>query len=157
MEANPGVLWDIPLWDISITAASGLLDLSYAVDRRITPLTITIPYRQGGSSTDWSVGGTTNYAPLRSMIEQVGVYAWSIPAGGWPKQIITYPTAFKYPPILTIEVHQATEPADKNQIVDYMWVIDDQSSASQFVLQVQVGYSAANNVNVHWRAIGEAV
>lgn len=70
--------------------------------KAITDL-ISVPKRQGGSATDWSVYGTTNYTPTSALV-QVGsvlvVTSAGSPATGYAD--VTFPVAFSYKPIILL-------------------------------------------------------
>lgn len=54
--------------------------------------------RQGGSGTDWSVAGTTNYTPQQSVFMQAGSVQWT-GSHEHGEVVVNLPTAYNYKPI----------------------------------------------------------
>lgn len=90
-----GTLWEIEIWNVSITAASAIT----IVDKRKYIDKNQLYYRQGGSATDWSTQGTNNYATGTARI-QCGIILVTIPIGNTTGGVtITFPTPFSNLPI----------------------------------------------------------
>ncbi len=57
--------------------------------------------RQGGSATDWSTPGTSNYTPTVTPLIQAGVIGVTVGVGNKSvSQAVTFPVAFSQPPIV---------------------------------------------------------
>ena len=111
--------------------------------------------RQGGSATDWSAAGTTNYTP-GAVRMQAGVVAMLIPSGGNSDQeTITFPVPFSNAPISFVSLDTVGLPPSANAITVAA------SSVSGFVT-TQLSISARTQANVgsdtsflvKWMAIG---
>lgn len=117
-------------------------------------------YRQGGSATDWSDGGTTNYDITgESMKVQVGsadiTVLGSTGTNPWKHKAslsITFPSAFSNIPIVLAVVAGATLAAD-NYINSDLDVVDVTTTGCT----IYVGISNDNDrtFEVMWMAIGE--
>jgi hypothetical protein len=112
-----GTLYDVPLYVATVTTA-GTVTLT---DERWFALieqyelaagASKITHRQGGSATDWTVAGPTNY-PLTEASIQLGVSATPLPTDSI---VVTFPVAFSEKPIVMIQplddVANAPYPSD---------------------------------------------
>ena len=104
--------------------------------------------RQGGSATDWSTPGTTNYVPTASKI-QVGVVAITI-TNDWNNASITFPEAFTYTPIALCHFSGGTGESIAYPITTR---IVDLTNASMDIA-VRTGAGTDWTFYIHWIAIG---
>jgi len=105
--------------------------------------------RQGGSPTDWSTYGNTNYIPTAVKIEvgvagiTVGIYDVMQTFG------ISFPTAFSQPPVVfaTIEYNSVK-----------LVIVTRDITASGFILKISTGdgstFPVSTTYPIHWMAIG---
>jgi hypothetical protein len=107
--------------------------------------------RQGGSSSDWSTAGTTNYTPGETWRE-LGVVAVSF-TSGTGTATVTFPVAFAQPPIVSLTVHNGGSSTKRklNATIESL-------SASQLVVRVYLtdGSTSSSSADVHWTAEGPA-
>lgn len=82
----------------SVTAQTSH-DLALIPDTANSKVVTTAIRRQGGSPTDWSVGGTTNYTESGVFI-QVGADSMSGWTAAGNTKTITFPVAFSQPPLV---------------------------------------------------------
>jgi hypothetical protein len=96
--------------------------------------------RQGGSATDWSVEGNNNYVPISARI-QAGAHHI---ASGTGNEVITFPIAFSYAPIIILGL------AMKSGVAIYCYA--SAVTATNFTL----AYNALVDIYPTWLAIGPA-
>jgi hypothetical protein len=129
---TPGTTYDIMLYQ-ALVNTSGTVTLT---DERV----IGSPFtgRQGGSATDWSIAGTTNYImpPVRIQAGVVNVVSGSA--------TVTFPVAFSQPPNVI--------PAPKTTNARMASVSG--VSASGFTINLYADDGSAASDNVNWLAIG---
>lgn len=65
---------------------------------------LTLMGRQGGSTTNWTTDGTTNYPPVAARV-QIGVVNVDIPSGVGGTSVVTFPVAYLYPPHIQLTVN----------------------------------------------------
>ena len=116
-----------------------------------------LPYlrnRQGGSATDWRVGGTSNYL-VGNVVTQAGVVFGIIPDGENTVAIpaITFPVAFSQNPIVFTTVRSVNS--------GLCAVVDTPALSSATTITLQVRTTDGENVAggdtelyIHWLAIG---
>lgn len=100
--------------------------------------------RQGGSATNWSVGGNTNYA-LSSARIQVGSFTTTVDYPG--NQPVTYPVAFSQVPVLII-----SGAGYENQGIS----INTQTATGFTCSYTNPDIGMSDEVTVQWIAIGAA-
>lgn len=137
-------------WEVSIARATindaGTVTI---IDDRVyskSPLARSIDQRQGGSTTDWSSEGSTDYVPSLATI-QVGTRISA--SGATSGEIsITFPTAFSDKPVILTQCY------DGAGLYSYTCIIKS-LTASGFVGVVVLGDDTkTNGVDVYWMAIG---
>lgn len=98
--------------------------------------------RQGGSATDWSSNGTSNFTPT-TMRAQAGVkrHAGGSASGS---TTITFPVAFSQPPIILVSC--------SNDIVNVAATIVSASGAT--LAYSTVDATAQSNIDINWLALG---
>lgn len=112
---------------------NGMLQNNSVDNTKIGNRVPVLANRQGGSSTNWSTPGTSNFVPVTVKI-QVGV----IFVGATGNATITFPVAFAYTPVIVVAVEDAVTAYIGNIL------------ASSFTIYL----FSATNKNVHWIAIG---
>lgn len=146
---TPGTTYDIKLYQASITTG-GVITLT---DERVVASPL---YRQGGSLTDWSVFGTTNFI-VPGYLLQTGVGKAIIANGSKTPAaniVITFPRAFSQPPI--VQLTYGSVPAGLGFIVTFAYT---SISASAITIN-QVDCSVSTNGDgslgfvFSWQAIG---
>lgn len=113
-----------------------MVGLGGAAPERAGALSI---YRQGGSATDWSINGTTNYGATLTR-QQVGAVA----CGNGGSVVVTFPVAFQYAPIVVTGLQAGW---DRTVVIDQV-----SATGVTFVCRDQAGNPA--NAVVMWTAIG---
>lgn len=144
-----GTTYDIPLATGTITTG-GSISLTDA--REFIHLPTALCYRrQGGSSTDWSTAGTTNYTPGEALI-QVGSVSVSF-TSGTGTQAVTFPTAFSQPPIVMLTVFNATS-STKRKLLPTIEAL----TATTLTIRVYLTDegTTSSSSDVYWMAIGPA-
>lgn len=111
--------------------------------------------RQGGSSTDWSTSGTTNYTVGNVRI-LTGVVDVTIPANQFSGSVtITFPTAFSQPPVVFL---QQSLVSPQSYVTDLMAATPSSVGASSLSISLErqgsTFYSSAFTRRVMWVAIG---
>jgi hypothetical protein len=113
--------------------------------------------RQGGSATDWSYPGTSNYTPTAVRM-QAGAVQVTIPNGSYyADTTVTFPQAFSQIPIVTISFSDANgatipNPYDNNNNV-IPTVIN--ASSTQFTIRVMKQASTTGHTyTLNWFAVG---
>ena len=102
-----------------------------------------VKHRQGGSPSNWSTVGTTNY---NTSAENVKIQVGSVYNNASVKTI-TFPEAFTQPPIVLAQVASVN--------VNACFVVALSATATNFACQVYTNAGAANNAqDVRWIAIG---
>jgi len=137
-------------WEVSIARATINDAGTVAVtDDRVyskSPLARPIDKRQGGSVTDWSSEGLTDYVPSLATV-QVGTRVSA--SGATDGEIsITFPTAFGDKPVILTQCY------DGAGLNSYTCVIKSLTAAG-FVGTVVLGDDTkTNGIDVYWMAIG---
>ena len=109
----------------------------------ITLLNGKVKHRQGGSPSNWTTVGATNY---NTSAENVKIQVGSVYNNASPKTI-TFPEAFTQPPIVLAQVASVN--------VNACFVVALSATATNFACQVYTNAGAANNAqDVRWIAIG---
>lgn len=146
---SAGTTWDITLATGTITTG-GSISLTDAREFCHVP-TALVYRRQGGSSSDWSTAGTTNYTPGETWRE-LGVVAVSF-TSGTGTATVTFPVAFAQPPVVSLTVHNGGSSTKRklNATIESV-------SASQLVVRVYLtdGSTSSSSADVHWTAEGPA-
>jgi hypothetical protein len=140
--------WEIPLATGTITTG-GAISLTDA--RSFVRMPTALLYRrQGGSATDWSSAGTTNYTP-GEVIRQAGVVNVSF-ASGTGTQAVTFPVAFSQIPIITGLVVNNAASSTKRKLNATI----ESLSASTLTIRVYLtdGSTSSSSADVHWSAEG---
>jgi hypothetical protein len=104
--------------------------------------------RQGGSSSNWSSQGSSNYTPTAVRM-QAGVIRNSVADGDFGDSVsVTFPTSFSNTPLVLVTLEA--------YIDGYQWTIGLTSvSSSGCVIYVVSNQSAgARNADIAWLAIG---
>lgn len=143
-----GTTWDITLATGTITVG-GSLSLTDARSFLRMP-TALVYRRQGGSATDWSVAGTTNYTP-RSTKTQVGCVTVTY-TSGTGTATVTFPSAFGQVPHVYPTVYNAGS-STKRKILPSI----ESVTTTQVVIRVYLTDegTGSSNVDVFWEAIGD--
>ena len=104
--------------------------------------------RQGGSATDWSASGTTEYNPT-SIVEQRGVDLWYDVAKAWlGNHSVTFPQVFAYAPHV-----QATVIASGSG-TNVLTITAISATGFTWQWESRNGSSLHDTVKVHWVAVG---
>jgi hypothetical protein len=105
--------------------------------------------RQGGSATNWSSGGATDYTPTTAR-EQVGVAIITITPGNTSADtVVTFGTAFGQVPLVMTSLQRTS--LGSGYVLN--WGAD--ATASTATIRVERnGTSGTTIVTVNWRAIG---
>lgn len=150
--------WTNPrTWTVGEKVTKAIMDLHIRdnlnhLKESITALiasSLTITNRKGGSSTDWTVQGTTTYTPSSPLI-MCGVARFNItsPSGSiyTGNTTVTIPAGFTKKPVVIA-----------NQISGYFDVrtISAQATTTTSVFLLGVSTASVSNVDVTWVAIGE--
>ena len=101
-----------------------------------------VKHRQGGSPSNWTTVGATNY---NTSAENVKIQVGSVYNNASPKTI-TFPEAFTQPPIVLAQVASIN--------VNACFVVVINVTATDFACQVYTGGTANNAQDVRWIAIG---
>ena len=111
-----------------------------------------ISNRQGGSATDWSTPGTTNYTPTASKI-QCGEASVVISGGLQGITAVTFPVAFANDsPLVSATITKFASGSLSGNITSVLCLL-----LSKTGMSIYVNLSAVSTVtlNVFWMAIGE--
>ena len=148
LTQTPLTTYDIPLATGTITTG-GAISLTDAREFVHMP-TALIYRRQGGSATDWSVAGSTNYAPGET-IKQLGNVNVSY-SSGTGTAVVTFPVAFAQIPHPQLTVYNAGS-STRRKILATVEAI----SATQLTIRVYVTdeSTGSSDVNVFWEAVGQ--
>jgi hypothetical protein len=140
-----GTTWEVSVARVLINDAGTVAIIDDRVYSK-SPLARPIDRRQGGSTTDWSSEGSTDYTPSLATV-QVGTRVSS--TGATDGEIsVTFPTAFSDKPVILTQCY------DGAGLYSYTCVIKS-LTASGFVGVVVLGDDTkANGVDVYWMAIG---
>lgn len=143
-----GTTWDITLATGTITTG-GTVAVSDAREFLHMP-TALIYRRQGGSPTDWSVAGTTNYAPGEALVQE-GVIAVSF-TSGTGTATITFAQPYAAPPHISGLVVNNGGNSTKRKLN----VTVESISATQLVVRVYLtdGSTSSGSADVHWEVVG---
>jgi len=93
--------------------------------------------RQGGSATDWSTPGVTDRTP-GAVRMQGGVFAISAD----DSEIVTFPIAFSYPPLLLL--------SESSAVPQHSWILSSISASAFAVSNPDAVYA----IELNWLAIG---
>jgi hypothetical protein len=107
--------------------------------------------RQGGSATDWSAQGTTNYSVGNSSI-QVGASIVTIPSGESSEGLsVTFPVAFAQPPLVVAQIQTAETP-----VAIVLFSSSGSASTHLFGVRTADGSNVADDtvVGIDWIATG---
>lgn len=104
--------------------------------------------RQGGSATDWSTPGTTNYVPTASKI-QAGVIAITLTDAD-ESVSITFPEAFTYAPIALCHYSGGTGTSYVTPVTTEIYNI----TTTGMFIKVKAGGTSNYTFYIHWMAIG---
>lgn len=116
--------------------------------------------RQGGSSTNWSTPGTTNYdTTTQDMKIQTGSEDIAVPGltgtNPWRHKAqlsITFPTAFSYAPVVLASIGTGATQSSDNYNQGSVEVVS--TSASGCTIYVGLDGDFDRTVTIHWIAIG---
>jgi hypothetical protein len=148
---TPGTTFDIPLATGTITTG-GTVSVTDARDFCHFP-TALVYRRQGGSASDWSSSGTTNYTPGEA-IPQVGSASvtWSSSATS-NLLTITFPQAFSAPPVVIL-----TTFADGSSTGSKVTFSVETVSATQVTVRGYISDESTSSTSrkVFWLALGPA-
>lgn len=129
---TPGTTYDITLYQ-ALVNTSGTVTLT---DERV----IASPFtgRQGGSATDWSIVGTTNYImpPVRIQAGVANAVSGTV--------TVTFPVAFSQPPVVIL-----TPKTTNARMAGASGI-----SASAFTINLYSDSGGVASDNVNWIAIG---
>lgn len=150
LTQTDGVTWEIPLAQLSITTGGAIT----VTDERevIRP---KVYRRQGGSATDWSSTGTTNYLPVTAQ-EQVGamqgVYSGGA-SGAWSAQsyTINFPVAFSHTPAIFISPIAPNWPSGVN---GYAYLSDYATDHFDLGIATYDYTGGSFGSTYFWRAVG---
>ena len=112
-----------------------------------------VSYRQGGSATDWSVGGLTNYNPTKTIM-QSGVALGTSTASDWVVDaMVVFPVAFSSKPsiIFTPETGSFSGYLQGSEVLSIY-----SGGSAKLRIGFTVDQSAGNVHEFHWIAIGPA-
>jgi hypothetical protein len=128
---------------------NSLIWIKEQLDILLVSPALTISKRQGGSATDCSTPGTTNYTPTTS-VEQIGVAAIAFGSGTAQATTVTvtFPVEFTDVPHLTFSV----EYVSGNDLDLFAYFYSLTKTAVIFELKRDVEKAAATSMNIHWRA-----
>lgn len=102
--------------------------------------------RQGGSATEWTTQGTTNYDVSST---DVKIQAGSINVDANPKTV-TFPVAFTYKPLIFLTVSSATS---SNVFVRYK-ISGSSNTQIADIVTLDAAGSVVTTESVNWLAIG---
>jgi hypothetical protein len=119
--------------DITASLANDIVD-----DTKVGNRVAQFYRRQGGSASDWSLGGTTTYTPT-TIRTQWGVLAIS------GTTVLTFPTAFSDKPVVLVSFKHGT-----NEGFAYLTAV----SATQITIECRDANGADVGGDAHWLAIG---
>lgn len=115
--------------------------------------------RQGGSASDWTTGGTTNYDLTTSnIVSQAGTMNVSVPgsSGSNPwrhktKYTVTFPSAFSQPPLVFVQAEIGNKDAS-----NYISITAEVRAvtASNFTFYAVVSDDTDQTFTVFWHAVG---
>lgn len=142
---------------LGVTTAKLALDSvdDTIVGNRVPALT----RREGGSATDWSVGGTTDYTP-GAVRMQAGAIDMTIGIGNYGvAATITYPVAFSQPPLILATARDLNTGLAGLPSATAAIIVDGASPNAQALITASrpVNQSTAATwlVGVNWVAIGQ--
>lgn len=112
---------------------------------------LSLAARQGGSATDWSSGGGTDYTPATAIIQCGVSYTDSADSNNTPdgyvgSVTVTFPVAFSNKPVVI-----ATGKSSNNWIFD---ISISSVSSTQVVFRLATNHAGADAGTVNWLAIG---
>lgn len=139
-----------------ITLATGTITTGGAITLTDARTFIRIPTallyrRQGGSATDWTTAGTTNFTPGETIV-QAGVVNVSY-SSGTGTATVTFPTAFSQKPLIQLTVYNAAS-STKRKILATV----ESVSTTQLVIRTYLTDegTGSSSVDVGWEAMGQA-
>lgn len=143
-----GTTWDIPLATGTITTG-GTVAVSDAREFLHMP-TALIYRRQGGSATDWSSAGTTNYTPGEAFAQD-GVITVSF-SGGTGTATVTFPVPYSAPPHVAGLVVANAGSSTKRKLSATI----ESVTATQLSIRVYLvdGSTSSSSADVHWDVVG---
>lgn len=143
---TPGATYDIKLFQCLVNSAGTVV----LTDERVSAGLIA--NRQGGSVTDWSTPGTTNYKELLSIL-QSGVIQVAIGGGVlFGSTGVTFPNTFSLPPSIVLGLVYSTGAIAGDVVVPEAMTI----TLTGFQCYARRNSAdAAITVNIHWLAIGQ--
>ena len=108
-----------------------------------------IAKRRGGSSTEWSQGGSNNYDVVNPMI-QIGSVSATI--NGTSKEVIVnFPVGYKYEPLVYVTALSANSLVPAQAFGSYVMALDK----NYFYAAIKAAVSLTHTFYIHWLAIGE--
>ncbi len=143
-----GTTWDITLAVGQVTTG-GTVSVTDAREFLHMP-TALVYRRQGGSASDWSSAGTTNYTPGEALVQE-GVINVSF-SSGTGTATITFPQAYAAPPHVSGLVINNASSSTKRKLN----VTVESVSATQLVVRVYLtdGSTSSSSADVHWEVVG---
>lgn len=141
--------WDIPLATGTITTG-GVISLTDARDFCHFP-TALIYRRQGGSATNWSTAGSTNYTPGEAL-HQVGAVTVTY-SSGTGTATVTFPQAYTQTPIALLTVNNAANSTKRKMLATVESLSTTQLGVRVYLTDETTG---SGTVDVFWEAIGGA-
>lgn len=140
--------WDIPLATGTITTG-GSISLTDA--RSFIRMPTALVYRrQGGSATDWSVAGTTNYTPGETIV-QLGIQSVNY-SGGTGTAVVTFGTAFSQVPHPQLTTYNAAS-STKRKILSTVEAVTTTTLTIRIYLTDES--TGSSSVDVFWRCEGQ--
>lgn len=138
-KLGTGAVTTTKLGDDSVTAAKVGTQVPALVNRR------------GGSATDWSASGTTNYTAGNVRIE-CGAHFYDHPGSGTTGELITitFPVAFSQPPLVVFSI---AEMGLSGMEFHNVHVYDVTASAVTIRYELYIS-SPVNDFVINWIAIG---
>jgi len=144
--------WTDPrTWNIGELVTKAIMDthvrdnLKYLKEQLSTALQVTA--RKGGSATDWSATGTSNYTPSVAK-SQTGVGSISFSASNSGNVVVTFPTAFANIPIVFVTSQYDT-------VAQHTFLFPRFASVSQFTVYAATASPVTGILTFSWLAIGE--
>jgi hypothetical protein len=142
-------LWQVAIARVALNA--GGLPTGVTDARRFVGQVMS--WRQGGSSTDWSVAGTTNYLVGNVKI-QAGVVSGTMSSGTSTEILpnITFPVQFSQPPVVMATL--------SSEFTSVSFVVNQINTVTSSIVQFIVSTSDETNVGsdtdftLNWTAIG---
>lgn len=145
---TPGTTFEISLATYTVTT-SGTITLTDVRD--FCHATAPVYRRQGGSASDWSTAGTTNYTPGGSKIQAGSVAVTFSSSETSNLSTVTFPEAFTGKPLVFLSLYNNGSSTGRKVVPTI-----ESISASQVQIRgvVADGDDTSNTYDVYWIAFG---